>query len=263
MSAPRARVRDFCRAHFSWPGVWQLNRCALGWDLLRAPVNVAYAPVWVTLQLIALLLRGLRCRRPAAALARLPAGLETSVHRRVRLLLEQELFGAGMLAALAAVQQQELQTVLLRYQSARHAVAEITANLLVLLLGILLFQAFTPGGLGLGRLSGDALQLHWSIEQFWAGQSLGQLWYGWFPPETPLWLSVLCVGFSTALIALMAALSGLLSDPLQQCLGWHERRLHGLLDALEQTLTQTRGREYRPKEPFWARVFDVLDWLRL
>lgn len=49
-------VASFCAQHFSWRGAWSLNRQALGLDLLRAPLNVFYAPLWVLLQISAQML---------------------------------------------------------------------------------------------------------------------------------------------------------------------------------------------------------------
>ena len=45
--AVQDKVDAFVRAHFHLAATLKLHRAALGWDLLRAPVNVALAPVFM------------------------------------------------------------------------------------------------------------------------------------------------------------------------------------------------------------------------
>ena len=40
----RARVPAFIDRHFHYPGAIATNRMALGWDMLRAPINLLWAP---------------------------------------------------------------------------------------------------------------------------------------------------------------------------------------------------------------------------
>ena len=40
----RARVKDFIDVHYGWKGSARLHRNAFGYDLLRAPLNVALVP---------------------------------------------------------------------------------------------------------------------------------------------------------------------------------------------------------------------------
>ncbi len=256
-------IPAFCARHFSWRGAWQLNRHALGLDLLRAPINVFYAPLWVVMQLLSLLLQRLACTSAAQALSDMPSGLVTKVQREVRQAIVDEIIGRERVSALTAEQQHRVELNLMRYQAARNGMADISANLVVLAAGMLLFGQFTPGGLSLGQLSSAALNQHWLIEQFWAGQTLGRLWYGWFPPATPMWLTLLAISLTLTMIALTSALSGLIMDPVQNISGWHEKRLRHLVRALQRDLSAQPNRAYQPHEPFWARMFDALDWLRL
>ena len=47
----RARVSPFVRAHFSLPGTLALHRAALGWDILKAPLNLTLAAPQIVLHL--------------------------------------------------------------------------------------------------------------------------------------------------------------------------------------------------------------------
>ncbi|WP_227512688.1 MULTISPECIES: DUF6635 family protein [Marinobacter] len=42
----RARIPAFIDRHFHYPGAISTNRMALGWDMLRAPINLLWAPVY-------------------------------------------------------------------------------------------------------------------------------------------------------------------------------------------------------------------------
>lgn len=256
-------VASFCARHFSWRGAWSLNQQALGLDLLRAPLNVFYAPLWVLLQISAQLLAWLGLQRAARIVRELPSGLATQVQQRVRQAITDELIRPRWGSTLDTSQQRIVALNLMRYQAARNAMADISANLAVLVSGMLLFRQFTPGGLSLGQHTGDALTQHWAISHFWAGESFGRLWYSWFPVDTPLWLSLTAIALVMVMIALTAALSGLLMDPVQHALGWHRRRLNRLLNAIDKDLQTQQAQHYQPREPFWARAFDALDWLRL
>ena len=249
----------FCRRHFSWKGAWRLNRAALGWDLLRAPCNVFFAPIWLLLQLLSTLLSLCGAKRLAQLLRATPPGLRTQVHQRIRSHILQELIPGRQ----DALSQRILLLNIDRYLAARTASAEISANLLVLLSGALLFGQLTPGGLGWGRSAAEAISLHAAIQNFWAGGWLGQLWFGWFPPDTPLWLSLLCIAAALSLIALTAALAGVFTDPLQQAVGLQRARLRRLLQGIQTDLDAAQAQGWKPPEPLLARVFDLLDWLKL
>ena len=78
-----AAVRRFVRARYGLRGTLALHRQALGWDLLRAPVNVALSPVFLILRLAAALLSRLGARRAGAWLAARRIFLTSNVARRI------------------------------------------------------------------------------------------------------------------------------------------------------------------------------------
>lgn len=73
-------------------------------------------------------------------------------------------------------------------------------------------------------------------------------------------VAVLLVVMTT--LAVAAAFSGVLHDPIQTVTGIHRRRLNQLLDAIEASVNQSVGKGYRPKDPFFGRVYDLVDWLK-
>jgi hypothetical protein len=63
--------------------------------------------------------------------------------------------------------------------------------------------------------------------------------------------------------ALLAALSGILTDPLQRRLGLHRRRLLRLLRALEGILSGETGENFTMHDYYVARLADIFDMLAL
>lgn len=257
----QAEIPQFCRGVFWGRGVWMINRYALSWDLVRAPCNLFLGPVWVMVQLSACLMQRVGAYRLSEALRRCPPGLKTrsyaEIDMRLRALLQTEL------PAMNPDQQRFWETGLTRYQAARQATSEILANMIVLVIGLGVFAQLTPGGLGLGR----ELAQHWytadQVQQFWAGPTLGGVWVSVFPPDTPLWLTMTCVIGAICMIALTSATAGFITDPMQFRLGWHQRRLHRMVAALHRSFVSRADNRYQPTEPWLARLFDALDWLRL
>ena len=80
----RARVAPFVDANFSFAGSARLHRHAVGWDLLRAPANLALSLPQVGLKLGAAAARGLGRRQTAAVLDRQNLFMETAVARELR-----------------------------------------------------------------------------------------------------------------------------------------------------------------------------------
>jgi len=66
----RDRIPGFVDRHFSLRGALALHRAALGWDILRAPVNLTMAAPAAVLHLLAVAARSLGAGQVARALGR-------------------------------------------------------------------------------------------------------------------------------------------------------------------------------------------------
>lgn len=167
----RAKVPGFVRRTFGLRGTLGLHRHALGWDILKAPINVALSPLFVASRLGALAADGLSARGIARWLrARrilLPTAVARETERRIVAdLLElpwrqggsgssRDALAEAMLAepALRALIQRRLEAgvearVAARlgdYSGTRSAVAEMTTAMGTLGAGALAFNALTPG----------------------------------------------------------------------------------------------------------------------
>lgn len=229
--ARAAALRAFVRDTYGPRGTLRLHRAAFGLDLLRAPLNVLLAPVFLLVRLLGLLAGLARLRRLAAWLGGRRILLETAVARAVARRVTSFIAGRG--GKLAGLAPEAVAAGVADYVGVRSAVAEITTVLLVLAGGYALFH--TPF-LGVLSLAGPVAEMRaqaLAIESFWAGPGLGRMWYGMFPARLAPWQ----VGLTGAGLAMLASLvttfAGILADPLQVLTGSHRRRLERLLARLE------------------------------
>lgn len=285
----RSQVDSFVDRHFTWPGTLWLHGSACGWDILRAPLNVILAPVFLLTRLIAYLCEIIGLRRLSRWLARRRILLRTAVAGRVEALIVTDLMGlpldaqAGACdksalarAVLAAPQFRELirqrpdpaaaealgQRIVLAlgdYASTRSAVAEMTTALCTIAVGALVFNALTPGMLSMAPGVADALARTNAITSFPLGETLGGVWYGMLHPGA----SPVLVGMTvTALImagSVLAAFAGILADPAQSWFGIHRRRLLRLIDTLEVEMIDAGSKPFVAREHIYARVLDIWD----
>jgi hypothetical protein len=274
------RVDSFVAAHFLYPGAWRTNRLALGWDLLRAPVNLFWAPLYITVMLLGWLAR--RCGLPGVGvvLAQLPAGCQTRVQRHIAELIQSELLQSGggdelaQRIALALRDQadsgpeglavaENLETAIAdtstQYGVTRTATADIANSLASTVLGAFAFKQFTPGGIALGLLLASGLAQRQAREGFFLGEFLGGIYYSLFPAEPTLGLQVAGIAAALACLAAFASLSGLLTDPLQAACGLHRHRLNKMIDSIERDFLHGEGGSFNPKSPYLARVLELLD----
>lgn len=274
--AGRRSVDAFVATSFSWRGTLLLHRHALGWDLLRAPVNVALAPVHLFVRLLAAALGLLRWRGAAAWLeGRLSAiTLQTALGRHIEYRIAAELLNlplwqdgpaerttprtdaggdeAGMRMARA-------RRTLKSYSATRSAVAEITTALIALLVGALLFRSLTPGMASMAPSVAEAIVRDAAIAGFPLGRTLGAAWYGVFPTGASATQVIRALVALMAAASLVTTFSGLIADPIQARLRIHQRRLHRVIDALESELVGASPRSFTAREHYYARIADLFD----
>ena len=211
----RERVGAFVDRHFSLSGTLALHRAALGWDILRAPVNLVLAGPQFALHAAGGIARLAGANRAAGSLERTDILLKTRVSREIEWLVATELLelpwrqndrtatrdalGETILSdarlsealhpVLAAIGEratesefrQRLEETLGRYADARGAASEITTSMLTLGAGALALKQVTPGVATLGPALAGSLAQQIAIASFPLGAGLGGLWYGLFP----------------------------------------------------------------------------------
>ncbi|WP_286220609.1 DUF6635 family protein [Marinobacter apostichopi] len=290
----RARVPAFIDRHFHYPGAIATNRMALGWDMIRAPINLLWAPVYALACLVKILVRNRAGLGWLHRLAdRVPAGFTTRVQEHISSLIQHELLNKGrvktpsensllesyLIEALEAVYARHssepvdpqrfiklieplVADALSQYRVTRTASADITNSISCTVLGAFAFQKFTPGGIGLGVVLASILAKTMAARDFILGETIGGWYYSVFPPEPSLATTASVMVAVMAALAAFAALSGVISDPVQAAIGLHRRRLHKLLDHLERDVSLSTQSSFRPKDQYVARILDTFDMIK-
>ncbi len=253
------------------------------------PTNLVWAPLYLLIRLIGLLFLKLKYPVLANALSKTPCGFETKVQRQTKACVYTELLGSPchpdtcelhrfVLEALANTQNLPPKAIkdgaqtdklggivnqtLSQYSITRTASADITNTLLSTAAGALTFKQFTPGGLGLGIVLASVYARYTATSDFIFGDTLGGFYYAVFPPEPSVQVIVIATFCILGFLSIIASFSGLLTDPIQYCLGLHQRRLKKLIQHIKEDFkTQSRA-SFHPKDQYLARIMEVFDALK-
>lgn len=290
----RDRIEPFVEENFSVAGSARLHRHALGWDLLKAPANVALSVPQILLRLGSGAARRLGGRAAAKTLDR-DIFLETAVARELRWRLmtgllrlpyadgdrvstvdglaeaivaqpevQTLLVDAGRAAAARADDpgfRERLEASLAGYTGTRAAAAEITTGLIALGTGAVAFQKATPGALALGPVLAGTLAQSSAIASFPLGTAAGGLWYGIFPAQASAGLVAAATAGVMGVAAVATAFAGMISDPVQRAMGLHRRRLLRLIDGLETDFRADDPTGFVAYDLYVARLMDLGDLL--
>lgn len=288
----REQVDQFIDQHFSMRGSARLHRHAVGWDVLRAPVNLVLAAPNAAVKLAAVGATLAKAHRAADYLHSRNLLLETAVAREVEWLIATELLetpflrddrssDADALAGFimshpqmtAAVEElngvlspvdresglrQRLEDAVAAYTGSRTAAADITTTLLTVSAGAAALHQFTPGTVSLSTSLATLMAHQAAIASFPLGATLGGAWYSVFSVSvSPLLIAGTTAGF-TAVAGLSAAFANILADPVQRRFGIHRRRLIKLIDTLERQFFDERAR-FAAREHYVAKLMDIGD----
>lgn len=292
----RERIRPFVDRHFGFGGAARLHRKALGWDIVRAPANVALAPSQVGLHAIGTVARRLGARRAGYWLASRRVLLRTDVDREIEWLLWTEFLelpyadgarvsGRDSLAEcmlddprlFAAVAEplaeiarhaadpemrDRIEDTVAAYTGTRAAAADITGALINAGAGYLAAQQITPSVWTLGPVLAAAMAHKAAVASFPLGAGLGSAWYGLFPAAVGPWAVASATAGLVAIGAVVAAFAGLVADPAQRALGIHRRRLERMLHTIETNFRGHGPNAFAPRDHYVARLIEVVDMIR-
>jgi hypothetical protein len=284
----RGRIRPFLERHFGFRGSLIRHRAVLGWDLLRAPLNLAWGFVLMLVKLSGLVagffgFLGFRaccdgfCRRCPGFRTELqrnterlfyhellmlpwPEELTLEVPQRNRLaeiLLEQPEF-----TEFREVYEQKIRSgdrklaeALEEFGKSQGAAADLFSNVTVVIGTFVGTQSLVGGALGAGGLIAKQIAIH----TFWLGPAIGGVWYGLFKRKVDPSLVLSSVVAVVLAVSVLAAFAGLVTDPFQTFTGIHRRRLNRILKTLETALIRENSSAYTSKSPFLARILDLAD----
>ena len=289
----RERVKPFVDRNFSLLGSIRLHRAALGWDIARAPLNLAMAGPQVGLLVASHAARKLGAGRLAAQLGSTRLLVHTEVGKELAWRLHADLLElpyrcgervttrdalaetilsdprvmAALAPALEAIAtngndpalRRRLEAAMGEYTRTRAAATEITTALFTLGSGALALRKLTPGAMSLGPTLAAAVAQRAAVMSFPMGGALGSLWYGLFPVAPS---AVLVAGLTGGLLAastVASAFAGIIADPVQRKLGLHEHRLRRMLDALERQMYDPAAPGFAVHDHYVARLLDLFD----
>jgi hypothetical protein len=285
-----AMVDGFVTRHFSLAGSLRLHRAAVGFDIARAPLNLAMAGPQLGLVVASKVAGGLGARRVAAGLASKRLTVATAVSREINWRLQTELLelpfrdgnrvarrdalaetilsdprvaGAIMptLEALDArgdepALRARLETMLAEYGRTRGATNEIAATLAALANSALALRTLAPGALSLGQTLAGTVARRAAVSLPFGG-ALTSAWAGLLPATRT---AGLVAGMTSGLLAgVAAAFAGVVTDPVQRRLGLHQRRLHRMLDALERQMKDPAAEGFVLQDHYVTRLIALLD----
>ncbi len=296
IAARRKKIPEFVKRNFSISGALRINKKAFGKDLIKAPVNMAWALPYTAIQLTSVLMRKTGLKAVDRLMQKVPSGLKTAVQEEIKRLIFNQLlelpYGKSEgeqtvdallatlldqpemtsllqedLALIISQSQQEgfraiLEKRLREYALSRNAVSELAGNILSLATGAGMMGKMTPGGISFGSLLAASIAQQSAISGFFLGPALGGIYYGIFPASASLGLVVASTSTVLASLSIFTAFSGIITDPLQARLGIHEKRLNRLIDSLEETLMVKGDIDLKLREKYLARVFDLIDLLK-
>jgi hypothetical protein len=289
----RQRVGPFVDRNFSLRGSLSLHRAAVGWDIARAPLNLAMAAPQVGLLVASTAARKLGAARLASELGNKRLVVHTAVGKELAWRLHADLLElpyrsgdrvttrdalaetilsdprvvAALAPALEALRtrgddpalRQRLETAMTEYARTRAAATEITTALLSLSAGALALRKLTPGAMTLGPTLAAAIAQRAAVMSFPMGGALGSLWYTLFPIAPS---AVLVAGLTGGLLAastVASAFAGVVADPVQRRLGLHQLRLRRMLDALERQMKDPAAPGFVVHDHYVARLLDLFD----
>jgi hypothetical protein len=267
IDACRQRIPTFVATNYAGRGAISLNRRAFGTDVLVAPFNFLMGFPNFLLRVLSVFSDFIGAHKAAKRLARSHLGLSTNVQRTLTARLMTDLLD---LSTNTGVEQERVRERLSQaalepvkiYVQTRNVAADITAATLAAILGLLLLHQFTPGSISAGSALAHVIAKEQAMSEFAFGEMLGRLYYAVFPASPSLTLIVLALLLVVVAIAVIAAFSGIIHDPIQTAAGIHRRRLDRMLDAIEASASETQGKGFRPIDAFFGRVYDLIDWIK-
>lgn len=290
-----SRIDEFVRHHFSFRGSLKIHRHALGWDMIRVPVNIIWSVVNIFLVLVGFLAGLLGRKKLQGFIKKFPLGLRTNMDRHINWLIVTELLElpakegqkVSKKDALMAeiLKDQDLQSVfnevldafsvpsnspefrakleakLAEYGTTRTASSDLASNAILLVTSKAAFGQASFGTLGAGTAVSATLANSLAASNFWLGSTAGAYYYALFPIAASARLLMAVTAVIAAILALVSTFAGVLTDPLQAKLGIHQKRLKKLVNAVGEDLESKQGSSFHLREKYAGRLFDIIDLL--
>ncbi|MBU2883857.1 hypothetical protein KO525_04935 [Psychrosphaera sp. B3R10] len=286
-------VDQFVENNFSIKPAFELNKKAFGLDMLKTPLNILWTPPHFLLSGTGRILKRVSNNRLGDRLVKLPAGIKTDVeqevawrvqtqllelpyeqgprkfteNRMLAMILEDDklnaLFDQSLmqLADLVGNEsgQRALAEKLLVYVDSRKAAAELSSAFVALAAGYAANKSVNFGAMGLGSVLAAGIAHNVAVSSFVLGNTLGGLYYSVFTASASKTMIALSTGGVAVALGVIASYTGFVTDPLQKHFGMHQKKLHKVIDKLEQQFVAGDKSAMQFKDGFVARFLDLAD----
>jgi hypothetical protein len=293
--AREKKIDAFVKRHYTFRGALKIHSHALGWDLIRVPINIIWSVFNIVLALVAFIAKVIRLRRLHEFIQRIPPGLETDMDKEIswllvtellelphndgsrrsdkdalmeevmkdpdlRRLLDEELEGLVHLKDNPGFRE-ELDRKLAEYGATRTGTADLASNVVLLVSSKFALGQASFGALSAGSAVSASVAQTIAISNFWLGPTAGSYFYAVAPVAVSMRLLIAVTGMIAIMLAFVSTFVGIVTDPIQATLGLHQRKLRKLLKAVEQDLLGKSTGQFQLREKYMGRVFDVVDFL--
>ncbi|NOQ35401.1 MAG: hypothetical protein GQ569_05835 [Methylococcaceae bacterium] len=291
----KAKIPAFVDKNFSFKAAVKLHKKAIGKDLYKAPLNIIWSVPMLGVKSLSFLFNKVGANKASETLNHIPQGFETAVQQEINWLiytelleipyqqeqrastkdaLLEEILNDAALSSLIAAYLQEinhkstntdfrltLEENLKEYAISRTAASDLAGSIISLASNYAAFNKAAPGALSSGKIAAAIIAEKIAISNFWLGSTLGTWYYALFPASASTGLLVVTTSSIIAGLALITTFTGILTDPLQAKLGLHQKRLNRFVDVLHDELLEEKDSQYRIKDQYIVRVFDIVDLL--
>lgn len=290
-----SRIDGFVQRHYSFRGALEVHSHAIGWDIIRVPLNILWSVANIFLAITAFLAGLLQLKKLAGWIKRIPPGLKTDLDRQISWLVVTELlqlpYEQGgkkstrdalmeeilkdpslqllLNEKLAAFDgpsgdpqfQRRVNAKLAEYDSTRNGSADLASNVVLLVSSKLVMGETSFGALNAGTTVAAAVAHSVAVSNFWLGSTIGSYYYAIVPVAVSMRLLIAVTTGIAIALSLVSVFIGVLTDPIQAKLGLHQRRLKKLVRAVGDDLLGKQGEEFQLREKYMGRLFDVIDML--
>lgn len=290
-----SRVEGFVRKHYSFRGALRNHSHAIGWDIVRMPINIVWSVVNILLAIVGSLAGLVRLRRLQERIRHIPPGLETDMDRQIRWLIITELLqlpyedGSNRSERDALMEeivkepslrklldeklqvferpsqkpefQNKLHAKLAEYGATRTGSADLASNAALLITSKAAMGQASFGALSAGTAVSAVIANSVAVSNFWLGSAIGAYYYALVPVAVSVRLLIAVTAVIAVVLALLSTFIGILTDPIQTKLGLHQKRLRKLINSVRNDLQGRSGSNFELREKYSGRLFDVVDVL--
>lgn len=253
----RGRADEFARSRFGVAGILRSQAGTLAGDLIRHPLNALWSLPCMAIRNAGGWLDKFGLEGAQRLVDRVPVGIRTCSQKRIEAAVIEELLGLPSHALLTeaaadpelrdlcaspegfnllSFQGVDVRRELSAYGSSRMAIYDLAGSLGALLGGYLFFGNGFMSPFEMSHHVSRRLSHRHVVSHFFFENGIGSIFFDIFPadPRVARFLVASVIVFLA--LAAFSLFAGIVADPIQAALGAHQRRIHRLLDRLEEEL---------------------------